>query len=296
MGTYSQHVNFLYDKDDDRCPRLAFLEDLSREIERWIEAGEQVIVMLDANEDVRNGSVHRMFEAAGMCEVVIEINSELPATSTFSRNFQEIPIDSIFATSSICIKGGGYFAFGEGPGPDHRCLWVDLTYQIAFGHPSPPMGHRQARRLTCTDPRTRRRYTEMYCPFVQQHRLDMRSYCLQASITGSLSPSQVIEYEAISSLRSQGMEHATHCCRKFKMGGVEWNPDIQVLRNRITAWHLQLRKLRGCRVGSQYLSRVILSTDLPPGSLNVSLPSAVVAQRANFKAYRLAKKRSHLLP
>jgi hypothetical protein len=74
------------------------------------------------------------------------------------------------------------------------------------------------------------------------------------------------------------------------MGGVEWNPDIQVLRNRITAWHLQLRKLRGCRVGSQYLVRIILSTDLPPGSFTVSLLSAVVAQRANFKAYRLAKK------
>jgi hypothetical protein len=147
--------------------------------------------MLDTDKDVRDSGVHQMFDAAGMREVVIEINSDLPATSTFSRNFQEIPINGIFATSSISIKGGGYFAFGEGPGPDHRCLWVDLTYQIVFGHSSPPMGHRQARCLTSTDPRTRRRYTEIYRPFVQQHRLDMRSYCLQASITGLLSPSQV---------------------------------------------------------------------------------------------------------
>jgi hypothetical protein len=192
MGTYSQHVNYLYDKNDDRCPRLAFLEDISREIERWNEAGEQVIVMLDANEDVQDGGVHQMFDVAGMREVVIEINLDLPTTSTFSRNFQEIPIDVIFATSSIRIKGGGYFAFGEVPGPDHQCLWVDLTYQIAFGHSSPPMGHRQARHLTCTDPRTpRRRYTTIYRPFVQQHCLDMRSYCLQSSINGSLSPSQV---------------------------------------------------------------------------------------------------------
>jgi hypothetical protein len=96
--------------------------------------------MLDANGDVREGEVNRMFTDTGMREVLLEYNSELQPTSTYSCNYQEIPIDGIFATPSICLQGGGYFAFGDGPGSDHRCLWLDLTYQTAFGHESPAMG------------------------------------------------------------------------------------------------------------------------------------------------------------
>jgi hypothetical protein len=135
--------------------------------------------MLDANGDIREGEVNQMFAATGMRKVLLEYNSELPPTS-----------DGIFATPLICLQGGGYFAFGDGPGPDHRCMWLDLTYQTAFGHESPAMGQRAARRLTCQDPQICRKYSELYHPFVQQHRLDMRSYHLQAAIVGPLSPQQ----------------------------------------------------------------------------------------------------------
>ena len=61
--------------------------------------------------------------------------------------------------------------------------------------------------LTCKHPRIRKRYNELYRPFVVQHGLDMRAYTLQeASITGPLNASQVTEFEAISSLGAQGME------------------------------------------------------------------------------------------
>jgi hypothetical protein len=73
------------------------------------------------------------------------------------------------------------------------------------------------------------------------------------------------------------------------MGEVDWNPDLQVLRHRITAWNLVTKKLRGCRVGSKYLLRVIKKTDLVSGSFDLSLSDAILAQRANFKEYKLAR-------
>jgi hypothetical protein len=100
------------------------------------------------------------------------------------------------------------------------------------------MGQRMASRLTCQDPRIRHKYSELYRPFVQRHRLDMRSYQLQATIVGSLSTQQAIEYESISALRSRGMEYATHGCRKLRMGAVAWYPELQLLRNRILVWNL----------------------------------------------------------
>jgi hypothetical protein len=293
LSTYSQHVNYLYEKDDDRCPRQAFLDDLKIELKKWIQAGEQVIVMLDTNGGIRDGTIQQMFFEVAMREVLLELNSELPVTSTFCRNFQDIPIDGVFATPSIHARGGGYFPFGEGPGQDHQCLWMDLSFQNAFGHSPPPMGKPQAKRLTCQDPRIRQRYNDLYRKYVRQHRLDSRSYRLQESVSGPLNPSQIVEYEGISLLRSQGIAYATKHCRKLKMGEVDWNPEIQTLRQRITAWNLLTKKLRKCRVGSKYLRRVIAAADLPSGSYELTLDEAVLAQRANFKAYRIARK-SHV--
>jgi hypothetical protein len=240
LSTYSQHVNYFYDTNDDRCPRQAFLEDLSKDIGQWIQAGEQVIVMLDANSDVRDGDVNQMFFDAGMREVLLEINSDLPVTSTFARNLNNIPIDGIFATPTITLQAGGYFGFGEGPGLDNRCLWLDVSFQSAFGYPPPPMGQFKTRRLTCNDPRVRERYNDLYRPFVLQHHLDSRSYLLQSSLTGPMSPSQATEFEGISSLRSEGIAYATHRCRKLRMGEVDYNPDLNILRNRILAWRLNI--------------------------------------------------------
>ena len=86
------------------------------------------------------------------------------------------------------------------------------------------------------------------------------------------------------------MEYATHRCRKLKMGQVDFNPAINLLRSRILAWNLQISKLHGCRISSQYLQCAIVAADLPAGSFDLSLPGAILAQKANFKEYQAAKK------
>jgi hypothetical protein len=149
---------------------------------------------------------------------------------TYSRNFQDTPIDGIFATPSIHLQAGGYLAFGEGPGVDHRALWLDISYQVAFGHSAPAMGQSNARRLTCEDPRIRQRYNELFRRFVQQHRLDLRAFNLQTQIQGSLTSNQQSKYEGITTLRTQGMSMATQGCHNLQMGEVEWNPELPNLR------------------------------------------------------------------
>jgi hypothetical protein len=86
------------------------------------------------------------------------------------------------------------------------------------------------------------------------------------------------------------VEYATHGCRKLCLGAVAWYPELQLLRNRILVWNLQTCKIRGCRVGSKYLSRAIQASELPATTSALSLVSAVVAQRANFKAYQSTRK------
>ena len=145
-------------------------------------------------------------------------------------------------------------------------------------------------RLTCKDPCIRKRYNELYRPFVVQHSLDTRPYSLQASITGPLTTSQITEFEAISSLRAEGMEYTTRRCRNLKMGGVDFNTAINLLRSRILAWSLQIRKLHGGQASSRYLQRAIVAADLPVGSFDLYLSGTILAQKANFKECQAAKK------
>ena len=42
-------------KEDTRCPREAIYKDLNKEVKRWLDHRECLIIMLDANEDIRSG-------------------------------------------------------------------------------------------------------------------------------------------------------------------------------------------------------------------------------------------------
>jgi hypothetical protein len=119
---------------------------------KWIKAGEQVAVMLDANSDVRDGKANQVFSDVGMREVLSEFNEDLPPTSAFARNLNNVPIDAIFAAPLVTLQAGGCFGFGEGPGLDHRCLWMDISHQTAFGCSPLPVGKVSTRQLNCKDP------------------------------------------------------------------------------------------------------------------------------------------------
>ena len=53
----SQHRRYFYSRDLARNPRQAILEDLGEELDKWVEAGENVLVIMDANTDVRKPEI-----------------------------------------------------------------------------------------------------------------------------------------------------------------------------------------------------------------------------------------------
>ena len=53
--TYVQHLNYYRAHNRQGCPRLLILEDLRAQLADWISQGDNLIVGIDANEDVRSG-------------------------------------------------------------------------------------------------------------------------------------------------------------------------------------------------------------------------------------------------
>jgi hypothetical protein len=111
---YAQHLRHLLEAKDDRDPRIAFCEDL-RALSLWIEDGDQIIVGLDANDDLREGVVNTMFTSLHMKAAIREHYPSWDSAATCNASAYRKPIDGIYTTGGIEIQAGGYRPFDEGP-------------------------------------------------------------------------------------------------------------------------------------------------------------------------------------
>ena len=72
-------------------------------------------------------------------------------------------IDGIWATPSIGIEHGGYLAGREAlPRTNHRCLWVDVTYETLYGHKIPPVVRYAIHQLKLQDLHVVKKFIDAY--------------------------------------------------------------------------------------------------------------------------------------
>ena len=73
---YQQNRRHLITKEKDKsCPRKIFREDLVRQLKRWRDSGERLVICIDANEDIYAkiiGKALTDIEGLDMAEVVRE--------------------------------------------------------------------------------------------------------------------------------------------------------------------------------------------------------------------------------
>ena len=142
-----QHQRYLTTKKRNNEPREALYKDLFEEILLWKEEGNQLIIGMDANEDVRTGATAEFFLAAGMQEAILDWHKESSPPATYNRNNSRQPIDGLWVTPGLTAIAAGYKAFGKACPSDHQALWADFTYEEAFGHSTPPLIAPTTRRL-----------------------------------------------------------------------------------------------------------------------------------------------------
>jgi hypothetical protein len=80
----------------------------------------------------------------GLHEIFLSTHDGRPPP-TYNRGRDAI--DAIYVTTSLRGSRCGYLAFGDAVPSDHRALWIDVPYTVAFGHVLPPVVSARARRL-----------------------------------------------------------------------------------------------------------------------------------------------------
>jgi hypothetical protein len=56
FSVYAQHHQYFLSHSQDICPQQRFLDDLSHDLRESLNAGHNLIVLLDANDDMRNSN------------------------------------------------------------------------------------------------------------------------------------------------------------------------------------------------------------------------------------------------
>jgi hypothetical protein len=268
---YAQHNSYFHSIGKPICPRQAFLRDLRSSIDKFLQEGDQVILLIDGNSNMKAGDLKNMLSSCTLREVILERHG-LNGLSTFRRNNTNNPIDGIWATPNIEISAGGYFDYNEViMNTDHRCLWIDVSYITAFGHVMPALNRPKARRLHNKDPRVVANYVRVFKSFIKKNNLVNLLDSLRQLKCFPLSSNGIELYEKIDELRCTGVQRAEKKCRKLCMGQVAFSPILHQARCTIKAWSLTEKKKKGLRISSRLWNRALKKVSLSPSIIKMPL-------------------------
>jgi len=225
------------------------MEDLATEIQEWTQAGDQVIVGGDLNEEIRGPAIKEFFAGLGMHNLIFQNHDETDAPTTFFRNQNGKVLDGIWGTANISAVKCGYLEPCDFPG-DHSAVWMDISYNCALGHNPPLPANPDANRLQLHQPPTVKKYLKTYKAEVTKHALPARQFNLEqsTSVGVPLSPAQQAEAIEIDALKTKAMLWAHRKCRKVYLGKVSFSKAVDVPKRLLIFWQTAVRQRKGLRV------------------------------------------------
>jgi hypothetical protein len=212
-----------------------FIADLITEIEQCLELGLHILLMIDANDDVRTGTLARKAGKLGLKEL---ISAQESPRGTQMRG--SVPIDGIFGSQHFYnkdIHGGYSLGFS-----DHLCLWIDIPKAIFLGNIDTPNIFR-CRRLQKSDPRTVKRYINAYKKKLRESHI----FQTVQDLTNQRLPNNAMKdkWDEIDKIVLKARLSAEEKCRKLRMGKIQWTPDYAKWRISKKFWCLSLKRKSG---------------------------------------------------
>lgn len=259
-----------------------------------MDAGDHIILLIDGNSNMKNSDLSNDLSLLTMKEAILEKHGR-HGPSTHKRNANSTPIDGIWVTQGLEILSSGYFGYDDVFPSDHRCLWLDPTFQAAFGHNMAPLSKRTPRRLHCKDPRLIQNYIKLFHQYASPLNLFDRVKEREKRAS-SLPKSEVIqEYEDIDILRCQAVAFAERYCRKLRIGQVAFSPELNASQMKIQAWLLLMSRAKNNKVSSRLLKRRLKKAQLDSTTRGMPLQSLEESLRNEYKAYYQWKGDANLL-
>jgi len=135
--TYQQHRRFfIRHQHDTICLQTRFQRDFISQLKEWRDAGEQLVVCIDANQHIYHGRLGKELtdqEGLNLVEPV-HATTGVHIGPTFFRGSK--PIDGVWVSKDLHVTNAAVLPVGHGVG-DHRMFVLDITNDTFVGDCNP---------------------------------------------------------------------------------------------------------------------------------------------------------------
>jgi hypothetical protein len=230
-------------------PRKQMLADLEKRIKQIKAWGEDVILMIDANEGLQSsrGEFAKWVQSVGLADVMVQRHGTECKPETHI-NGKEL-IDFILATPAVTdfIVAAGILDYHEFTQSDHRALYMDMDMAKLLGGEPSPLENGAKRGIMSNDPRAVAVYREKLEKLLDESNIEAEMEKLLANIkdnNGVLCRKLAKEAERLDEKLTTMKQVSERLCRKIH--SLPWSPKLREARNRLRYWHMWLtqRKTR----------------------------------------------------
>jgi hypothetical protein len=208
-------------------PLEKFDNDLKIFLEECLNEGELIILGIDINEDVRSSSFSQLLATMGLRDIRTNKHG-VNGPPTYARGSS--PINALYVSAALCDLKCGYLPVVS----DHRVLWMDVPYAVAFGRKFPNLPIHKPQRLILQDPRVVSKYVDSLQKFLNGQGILEKATALRKAMESEGCNAELIKwYNEIDNIRLKGILIANKKCRHIKMGQVPLSPTLIIAWNRI---------------------------------------------------------------
>ena len=224
--------------------RQQTITDLLKFIRSLKEDGQDIVLMMDANETAGTGSLlDRLMMTGGLVDAhAIGANKSLTAPATYQRGSAKI--DYIFITPRLveAVRAASILPICDGYPSDHRALVLDLDPLVMFGDTTTKLVPGGTRPLTSKSPRAVTPYiAEMRKHFEDNKIVDRVLELDQASHEGKWSKRFTVLHGILDHLLEEGRSRCEKKCPSKPSGAYPFSPEMVLAMNTHFYWILRRR-------------------------------------------------------
>jgi hypothetical protein len=228
-------------------PRKQMLHDLANRIEEIKARGEEVIIMMDSNECLRDtqSDLTKWVRRLELTDIIAHRHGMDGEPETHIRGTERI--DHIFLTQDISdfVTATGILGYNDLIQSDHRPLYVDMDLAAFLGGDPSPLENGVSRGIMSSDPRAVRLYREQLLKCLEEEKLveQLDNLVNDIESNGAALDSKLKwELDRLEEKFSELKEISERACAKVK--SYPWSPKLRMARNRLRYWHMWHTELK----------------------------------------------------
>ena len=263
--SYMQQYNIqLKEGNPTPLPHQQAIIDLIAFIEECKKKGDEIILCLDANEEIQEGKKKTANTITQLVKdnALVCANKFLGHKSGTSQSSGK-QIDHILVTPGILpsLIRGGFRPYAEGITSDHRALFIDFDAEILFGKGTGDLDMSKIRNLDTKYPARTEKYVKDVLDKFQKHNIfsTLEKITKMAQSREEWSPTLMKQYNTLDQTVTAIMLKCEQECNPTQFGSCEshsWSTKLTEVGFIMRYWNLRMLHLEKGNIPQAILKQV----------------------------------------